>query len=88
MVPLDGALLDNIADYLTYVFLPAALVAFGLLPGPWRWAAMAPVLASGYQFRQERAKTDESFVGLPSYWNLVLLYLLVLQPSAPVTAEI
>lgn len=89
VVPFDGALLDNIADYLTYVFLPAAgFVAFGLLPGPWRWAAMAPVLASGYQFCQERAKTDESFVGFPSYWNLVLLYLLVLQPSAPVTAGI
>lgn len=89
VVPFDGALLDNIADYLTYVFLPAAgFVAFGLLPGPWRWAAMAPVLASGYQFCQERAKTDESFVGFPSYWNLVLLYVLVLQPSAPVTAGI
>ena len=89
VVPFDGALLDNITDYLTYVFLPAAgFVAFGLLPGPWRWAAMAPVLASGYQFCQERAKTDESFVGFPSYWNLVLLYLLVLQPSAPVTAGI
>lgn len=89
VVPFDGALLDNIADYLTYVFLPAAgFVAFGLLPGPWRWAAMAPVLASGYQFCQERAKTDESFVGFPSYWNLVLLYLLVLQPSPPVTAGI
>jgi phosphatidylcholine synthase len=87
VVPFDGALLDNIADYITYVFLPAAaFVAFGLLPGPWRWAAMAPVLASGYQFCQESAKTDESFVGFPSYWNLVLLYLLVLQPSPAVTA--
>lgn len=87
VVPFDGALLDNIADYLTYVFLPAAgFVAFGLLPGDWQWAAVAPVLASGYQFCQERAKTDESFVGFPSYWNLVLLYLLVLQPGPAVTA--
>jgi phosphatidylcholine synthase len=89
VVPFDGALLDNIADYLTYVFLPAAaFVAFGLLPGPWRWVAMAPVLASGYQFCQERAKTDESFVGFPSYWNLVLLYVLVLQPSPAITAAV
>jgi len=89
VVPFDGALLDNIADYLTYVFLPAAaFVAFDLLPGDWRWAAMAPVLASGYQFCQERAKTDESFVGFPSYWNLVLLYLLVLQPAPAVTAGV
>jgi phosphatidylcholine synthase len=89
VVPFDGALLDNIADYLTYVFLPAAaFVAFELLPGDWRWAAMAPVLASGYQFCQARAKTEESFVGFPSYWNLVLLYLLVLEPAPEVTAGI
>jgi phosphatidylcholine synthase len=87
VVAFDGALLDNIADYLTYVFLPAAgFVAFGLLDGGWRWAAMAPVLASGYQFCQTGAKTDQSFVGFPSYWNLVLLYLLVLQPGPEATA--
>jgi len=87
VVAFDGALLDNIADYLTYVFLPAAgFVAFGLLEGGWRWAAMAPVLASGYQFCQTGAKTDQSFVGFPSYWNLVLLYLLVLQPGPELTA--
>ena len=89
VVPFDGALLDNIADYLTYVFLPAAaFVAFELLPGDLRWVAMAPVLSSGYQFCQARAKTDESFVGFPSYWNLVLLYVLVLQPAPAVTAGV
>jgi len=89
VVAFDGALLDNIADYLTYVFLPAAgFVAFGLLDGGWRWAAMAPVLASGYQFCQTGAKTDQSFVGFPSYWNLVLLYLLVMQPAQEVTAAL
>ena len=87
VVPFDGALLDNIADYLTYVFLPAAaFVSFDLLPGNWRWAAVAPVMASGYQFCQARAKTEESFVGFPSYWNLVLLYLLVLKPTPALTA--
>ena len=86
-VPFDGALLDNIADYITYVLLPAvAFVAFGLLPGEWRWVAVAPVLASAYQFCQDIAKTEQSFVGFPSYWNLVLLYLVVLQPPAAVTA--
>ncbi len=89
VVPFDGALLDNIADFLTYVFLPAAaFVAFDLLPGAWRWAAVAPVLASGYQFCQARAKTDESFVGFPSYWNLVLLYLLVLRPAPEITGTV
>ena len=87
VVPFDGALLDNIADYITYVFLPAvAFVAFGLLPGGWRWVVALPVLASGYQFCQSIAKTDESFVGFPSYWNLVFLYLYVLMPAPWVTA--
>lgn len=89
VVPFDGALLDNIADFLTYVFLPAAaFVALGLLPGAYKWVAIAPVVSSGYQFCQATAKTEESFVGFPSYWNLVLLYLLVLQPAPWVTAAV
>lgn len=89
VVPFDGALLDNIADYITYVFLPAlAFVAFGLLPDGWRWVVVFPVLASGYQFCQSIAKTDESFVGFPSYWNLVFLYFYVLQPPSWLTAVV
>ncbi len=87
VVPFDGALLDNIADYITYVFLPAlAFVAFDLLPGSWQWVVVMPVLASVYQFCQSIAKTDESFVGFPSYWNLVFLYFYVLQPDPMTTA--
>jgi phosphatidylcholine synthase len=75
----DGALLDNIIDFLTFVFLPVlALPALGLLPGNWIWWAMLPLMASGYQFCQAGAKTDESFVGFPSYWNVVVIYLFVL----------
>lgn len=75
----DGALLDNIIDFLTFVFLPVlALPALGLLPGNWIWWAILPLIASGYQFCQAAAKTEESFVGFPSYWNVVLIYLFVL----------
>lgn len=75
----DGALLDNIIDFLTFVFLPVlALPALGLLPGHWIWVAMLPLVASGYQFCQAHAKTDESFIGFPSYWNVVVIYLYVL----------
>lgn len=82
----DGGLLDNIVDYLTFAFLPAlALPALGLVSGAGAWVAMLPVLASGYQFCQANAKTEESFVGFPSYWNIVLLYLYVLQASEVVT---
>jgi phosphatidylcholine synthase len=75
----DGSRLDDIIDYLTYAFLPAlGLVKFGVLEPQFTWAAMVPILASAYGFCQENAKTEESFVGFPSYWNAVFLYLFIL----------
>ncbi|MGC6491545.1 MAG: CDP-alcohol phosphatidyltransferase family protein [Myxococcota bacterium] len=86
LVPFDGALLDNLADFLTYVFLPAiAVVAAGLLPESLRWVVAFPVLASGYQFCQQQAKTEESFVGFPSYWNVLFVYLWVLDATPAFT---
>jgi phosphatidylcholine synthase len=45
--------------------------------------AFAVLLTSAYQFTQVDAKTDEThdyfFKGFPSYWNVVILYMLVLQ---------
>ncbi len=75
---IDGALLDNLVDYLNYVVVPAFLVLVSdLVPGSWRWvAASAIVLASAYQFSQCDAKTaDRFFKGFPSYWNVVVFYL-------------
>jgi phosphatidylcholine synthase len=74
----DGALLDNIIDYFTFVMVPA-LIFFeaGLLPHRLALAgAVLAVLASSYQFCQADAKTgDHFFKGFPSYWNVVALYL-------------
>jgi phosphatidylcholine synthase len=50
-----------------------------LLPPGFEWAAFVPLLASGYGFCQDRAKTEESFVGFPSYWNIGVLYLFLLE---------
>lgn len=74
----DGALLDNVVDYLTYVVVPAFfLYEAGLLPP--QFATLGAVLilmASAYQFCQAEAKTeDHFFTGFPSYWNVVVLYL-------------
>lgn len=86
VVSFDGGLLDNIIDFLTFAFLPGlALPALGLLPHDLAWVAVLPVMASGYQFCQTTAKTEESFVGFPSYWNLMALYLFVLQPPVAVS---
>jgi phosphatidylcholine synthase len=74
----DGRRLDDICDYFTYVILPACfLITAGMLPSP-LWAAV-PVVASGYGFSHDKAKTDDYFfLGWPSYWNVAVMYLYLL----------
>jgi phosphatidylcholine synthase len=76
----DGSKLDDITDYLTYVFVPALFVWRGALV-PTAWAlpvAAAILLSSAYGFNRADAKTsDHFFTGFPSYWNVVTFYLLV-----------
>jgi len=78
----DGALMDNIVDYLTYVFAPIVLLwSTGYLPeGLFGWVVAAlPLLASCYQFCRVDAKTsDHFFLGWPSYWNVLAFYVIVL----------
>jgi phosphatidylcholine synthase len=74
----DGARLDDIVDYLTFVFLPALLLYHsGALPATWGIPiASAILLSSAYGFSSTDAKTsDHFFTGFPSYWNVVALYL-------------
>lgn len=81
MPGLDGARLDDIVDYLTFVFVPAWMVAaFGLVPVGWTVpVAAAVLLSSAYGFSQTDAKSsDHFFTGFPSYWNIVVLYLVAL----------
>ncbi len=86
----DGALLDNIVDYLTYCFAPVVLLwADGRLPGGVLGGAVAclPLLASSYQFCRADAKTDDHFfLGFPSYWNVVAFYVVIFGVSPTVTA--
>lgn len=72
----DGRRLDDIVDYLCWVFVPILLlVAAGSLPA---WAAAAPLLASGYGFAQADAKTaDNYFLGFPSYWSIIAFLLFI-----------
>ncbi len=75
----SGRRLDDIVDFLHFVVLPmAALVAMDLVPGRWAPIVCLPLLASGYGFCQEAAKTEDAFVGFPSYWNILALYLWIL----------
>ncbi len=76
----DGRRLDDITDFLTYTFLPLLLIwRAGILPpGQEAWL-IAPLLASAYGFCQVDIKTpDGYFLGFPSLWNIVTLYLYAL----------
>jgi phosphatidylcholine synthase len=87
----NGAKLDDIVDYLTYVFVPALFVWRAVLvPEPWTlWVAGAMLLSSAYGFNRADAKTaDHFFVGFPSYWNIVVFYLLVARLPATVNGII
>jgi phosphatidylcholine synthase len=80
----DGALLDNMVDYFTYTIVPALLLyQADLLPPNWSIFGIAVmVLASSYQFAQGDAKSDGDnhfFKGFPSYWNVLVFYLLMLE---------
>jgi phosphatidylcholine synthase len=78
----DGRRLDDLVDFLTYTALPLLVIwRAGLLPAGYEAWLLLPLLASAYGFCQVAAKTDDGyFLGFPSYWNLVALYLYVLQP--------
>ena len=88
----DGGRLDDIVDYLTYVFAPVLLLwSGGYLPGgvPCTVLASLPLLASSYQFCRVDAKTDDHFfLGFPSYWNIVAFYAVVMDLSQATLATI
>lgn len=86
----DGRRLDDIVDYLTYVFAPVVLLwQNGFLPEgvTGQVIAMLPLFASAYQFCRVDAKTDDYhvvaedhfFLGFPSYWNIIAFYAVVMQ---------
>lgn len=78
---LDGDLLDNLVDFITYAFVPALLLYKAeLLAEPVALAGSAAImLSSAFQFSQADAKTDNhTFKGFPSYWNILAFYLLML----------
>ena len=87
----DGARLDDIVDYLTFVFLPALLLyVAGSVPPGWGMVVVTAILlSSAYGFASSDAKTDDHFfTGFPSYWNIVALYLYAAQLRPAINALI
>ncbi len=81
----SGAQVDNAVDVLTFIWAPIFIMGHeNLLPHPF-WLAV-PVLAALYAYGQVNMKTpDNFFLGFPSYWNIVAMYLYWFRPG-PVTA--
>jgi len=78
---LDGATLDNVIDYFTYVAVPAVMVwSGGFVPSGWETPAAAAMMgASTYTFANASMKTEDWwFRGFPAVWNLVVFAFYVL----------
>jgi phosphatidylcholine synthase len=77
----DGRRLDDIIDFVNFVIVPVVFMAAAGSLTHWFFIAL-PVLASSYGFSQLDAKTEDNFfLGFPSYWNVLALYLWMLDLS-------
>jgi phosphatidylcholine synthase len=76
----DGSMVDNVIDVFTYVWIPVFIMwQEQVLPHPLFLAV--PILAAMYAYGQVNMKSDDAFfIGFPSYWNIVALYLFWLRP--------
>lgn len=83
----DGGLLDNIIDFITWTVAPLLWVyAVQDLP---IWVLLVCVTASAFGFSNTQAKTeDHYFLGFPSYWNIVVFYIFLLQLAPTVASAI
>jgi phosphatidylcholine synthase len=87
----DGARIDDIVDYMTFVLVPmlileaaGGLYAFHVFP-----VIAVVLLSSMYGFVAPDAKSsDHFFTGFPSYWNIVVLYLLLFKVTPGINAVI
>jgi phosphatidylcholine synthase len=83
----DGAKVDDLVDFLTYVWAPVLILyAEGLVSSP-VWLLL-PVIGSLYAYGRPGMKEVDGeayFVGFPSYWNILVLYMYWLRPAEDVT---
>jgi phosphatidylcholine synthase len=74
----SGEQLDQVVDYVTYVFVPALmLLQARYIHGPSGLVLASLIcLSSLYHFSDTDSKSDDNcFVGFPAIWNIVALYI-------------
>ena len=86
----SGRKLDDIVDYINYTLVPVIFAyQFGLVSGPETVALPLVLIASAYGFCREAAKTDDGyFTGFPSYWNVLIFYLYLLDGAPWLNAAV
>ena len=81
---INGEILDNIIDFLSYVFIPAFIVFWlGFVPeGLELISAFIILIVSCYTFANNNLKTqDYYFSGFPALWNIYVLYCYLLDTT-------
>src|SRR3954451_5832734 len=79
-----GDVLDLVVDFVTYVFVPAYVIAASGLMLPLAAPLLGGVVAvsGALYFADRRMKaSDTHFRGFPALWNVVAFYLFLLRPS-------
>lgn len=80
----DGATLDLVVDFITYVFVPAAmLLRPEVMDAPLGLAAgFIVMIGSALYFADTGMKTEDWwFKGFPAVWNVVVFYIVVFKPA-------
>ncbi|MGK7371162.1 MAG: CDP-alcohol phosphatidyltransferase family protein [Candidatus Halalkalibacterium sp. M3_1C_030] len=74
---IDGALMDNIIDFITWTVAPLVWI-YATMQVP-MWVLFICAISSAFGFSNIEAKTsDNYFLGFPSYWNIVVFYIFLL----------
>ena len=81
---IDGAVLDNIIDYLNYVVVPVFIFyTLEMVPGSYLMISSAAILlVSCFTFINTKTKTEDFyFSGFPANWNIIVLYFYILDST-------
>jgi phosphatidylcholine synthase len=76
----DGAMVDNVIDVFSYMWIPVYVMWHEELLPHDIWLVV-PIIATMYAYGQVDMKTEDNFfLGFPSLWEVVVLYLYFLHP--------
>lgn len=84
---IDGALMDNIIDFTTWTVAPFLWI-YATMHLP-IWVLLLCTIASIFGFTNVQAKTEDNyFKGFPSYWNIVVFYIYLLNLPSGIASAI